>query len=133
MIQTAASCRVASVGLSTSCELRRRPLCFAALFACCTLLACLVHAVCSEPVHSHRHLSCAVGIQPTHLALRWMIGHDGHALFVWHRRAPAWVTAVRGFAKPLHALSCYYAKILFALRRTGYTPRATLGATATHL
>ena len=103
------------------------------LCTCCTLLAYLIHAVCAEPVHSRCHLNCAVGNQPKLPALGWMIGRDGYAQFVRHRRAPAGVATFRGFAKPLHAVRCYYTKLLFALCQTGYTPRATLSATAAHL
>ena len=92
------------------------------LCTCCTLLAYLIHAVCAEPVHSRCHLNCAVGNQPTLPALGWMIGRDDHALFVWHWWAPACVAAVRGFAKPLHAVGCYYATLLLALRQAAYTP-----------
>ena len=52
-----------------------------------------------------------------------MIGRDDHALFVWHWWAPACVAAVRGFAKPLHAVGCCYAALLLlALRQAACTP-----------
>ena len=97
-----------------------------ALCACCTLLVCLIYAICTEPVHSRCHFSCAVGNQPTLLALGWMIDHEGHALFVWHWRAAACIAAVRGFAKPLHVVGCCYAILLLALRQPAYTPRNQL-------
>ena len=83
---------------------------------------CLIHVVCTEPVHSRCHFSCAVGNQPTLPASGWIIGRDGQALFVWHWQAPACVATVRGFAKPLHAVGCCYATLLLALRLTAYTP-----------